>query len=89
MTAADVVDARKVTYPPDDALELLRGISTLVVVRGKQVVTFDLKRDRPSDDVLLEHIIGRAGRLRAPTARLGRTLVVGFNATAYDQLLAR
>jgi hypothetical protein len=32
-------------------------------------------------------MIGRTGNLRAPTARVGRTLLVGFNADAYRRVL--
>lgn len=75
-------------FGPKDALRLLRGLDTLVAIRGKSVVTFDLKNDPPGADVLLGHLLGRTGNLRAPTARIGRTLVVGFNGTAYAQLFA-
>jgi hypothetical protein len=58
-----------------------------VAIRGKKVVAFDLKRDRPADEVLLAYLMGPTGNLRAPTARVGRTLVVGFNEDAYRELL--
>jgi hypothetical protein len=36
---------------------------------------------------LLTHLLGPTGNLRAPTARIGKTLLVGFNADAYRQVL--
>jgi arsenate reductase-like glutaredoxin family protein len=81
------VEASKVRIGPAEALPLLRGMDRLVAIRGKKVVTFDLKRDRPSDEDLLAHLIGPTGNLRAPTARVGKTLVVGFNEEAYRELL--
>ena len=48
---------------------------------------FDLNMNRPDDDVLLAHLTGPTGNLRAPTARVGKTLLVGFNEEAYRQVL--
>jgi arsenate reductase-like glutaredoxin family protein len=67
---------------------LLDGINRFVAIRGKKVVAFDLKHDRPDDQTLLSHLMGPTGNLRAPTARIGKTLVVGFNEEAYRELLA-
>lgn len=68
-------------------MKLLDGIDQLIAIRGKKIVTFDLARERPADETLLAHLIGPTGNLRAPTARIGRTLVVGFNPDAYRELL--
>ena len=81
------MDGRKVRLGPDDALALLAGIDTLVAARGKKVETFDLAADRPTDAELLARMIGPTGNLRAPTARVGRTLVVGYNEDAYRAVL--
>jgi len=58
-----------------------------VAIKGKKVVVFDLKHDRPDDATLLAHLMGPTGNLRAPTARIGRTVVVGFNEEAYKDVL--
>jgi arsenate reductase-like glutaredoxin family protein len=87
VTVAETVDANKTRYDADAALALLDGIDTLVAMRGKKVETFDLKKNRPADAELLARLMGPTGNLRAPTARVGRTLVVGFNEDAYRQLL--
>jgi arsenate reductase-like glutaredoxin family protein len=81
------VDATKVRYAAKDALKLLTGIEKLVAARGKKIDIFDLVKDRPADEVLLAHLMGPTGNLRAPTARIGKTLVVGFNEEAYKQVL--
>lgn len=83
----ETVDARKERYEGADALTVLEGIDTLVAARGKSVATFDLKKDRPADDVLLQHLLGPSGNLRAPAARIGKTLLVGFNEEAYERWL--
>ncbi len=87
MTVAETVNATKVRYASADALALLAGIDTLIATKGKKVETFDLKADRPDDATLLARLMGPTGNLRAPTARVGRTLVVGFNAEVYARLL--
>ena len=58
---------------------MLDGVSDLYVAKGKRVVHFDLKNERPSDDELLGVMLGRSGKLRAPALRAGNKLVVGFN----------
>jgi hypothetical protein len=83
------VAANKTRIGPADALKLLSGIDRLIAARGKRVVEFDLKRDRPDDETLLAHLIGPTGNLRAPTARVGKTLLVGFNPDVYGRVLER
>lgn len=57
-----------------------------MVARGKKVIELDMKREPPADDELLSLVLGRSGTLRAPTMRLGETLLVGFNGDAYQQV---
>jgi len=83
----ETVDAAKVRYDAADALKLLDGVDKLVAARGKKIVEFDLKHARPDDAELLAHLIGPTGNLRAPTARVGTTLVVGFSEEAYRKVL--
>lgn len=56
-------------------------------MKGKNVVTFDLKKVKPSDEELLAVLMGPTGNLRAPTARVGNTLLVGFNEETYAKYL--
>ena len=65
-TVNETVDARKERYEGADALALLDGIDTLIATRGKSIASFDLKKDRPADEVLLSHLLGPSGNLRAP-----------------------
>lgn len=64
----------------DAALELLEGVTDLFVAKGKKSVHVDLKNARPSDEELLGMMLGRSGKLRAPTVKSGKRLIVGFNA---------
>lgn len=80
------MNATKIRYSEADALALLKGIDKLIVAKGKKIDTFDLKHNRPSDEILLAHLMGPTGNLRAPTARIGKVLMVGFSEDAYSQL---
>ena len=87
MSVVETVDATKTRYDARAALKMLDGIDVLIATRGKKVETFDLKNDRPDDETLLTRLMGPTGNLRAPTARVGRTLVVGFAPEVYEQVL--
>lgn len=63
----------------DAALELLEGVKDLYVAQGKKTAHFDLSKNRPSDDELLALLLGRSGKLRAPSIRKGKKLIVGYN----------
>ena len=71
----------------DDALSVLEGADELWVAKGRKTVHFDLKKDRPSDEELLSHLLGRSGKLRAPTLRTGRKVIVGFNSELLETTL--
>ena len=59
-----------------------------MVGRGKKVIVFDMTKTPPSDDELANFLLGPTGNLKAPTLRLGNTLLVGFSEEAYCQVLA-
>ncbi len=79
----ETVDA-KAKLGAADALRLAARASTVIVSKGKRVVTFSMKKDCPSDDTLSAHLLGPTGNLRAPAILSGRTLLVGFNREVYD-----
>ena len=79
MEDGDVRSATKEALEGRDALVVLDGIKDLYVAKGKRVDHLNLSKDRPSDDDLLALLLGRSGKLRAPTIRKGSTLVVGYN----------
>jgi hypothetical protein len=69
----------------DDARKLLKGASRLVVAKGKKVTEFELGSRIAADTV--EAMLGPTGNLRAPTAIVGKTVLVGFNEDAYSEVL--
>jgi arsenate reductase-like glutaredoxin family protein len=85
--AGEVVDATKDKRGRAAALDLARSADTVVVARGKKMVTFDMKKTPPDDETLAAHLLGPTGNLRAPTIRMGKTLLVGFGEDAYREIL--
>lgn len=84
LTVGTTVDAKKTKIGPAEALALARSMKRLVAARGAKITTLDLAKDAPSDETLLALLIGNTGNLRAPTFKVGTTLLVGFNPDAYD-----
>jgi hypothetical protein len=71
-----------------EALALARAATTVIIARGKKMVTFDMQLSPPDDDTLAAHLLGPTGNLRAPTLRRGNTLLVGFSEAAYRSFFA-
>ncbi len=70
----------------DKATDLIKDASKIVVMKGKKVTAFDLKREKPKLDDLLAVMLGTTGNLRAPTVVRGKTVLVGFNQEIYDEV---
>ena len=80
------MNAKKTTLKRADALALVRKANEVYAAKGKKVVHFDLKKEKPSDDELAKVLLGPTGNLRAPTLRKGKTLVVGFDEETYQKV---
>lgn len=81
-----VADANKEKQGRAQTLALARKAARIIVARGKKITVFDMKKDPPDDETLAAHLLGPTGNLRAPTARKGKTLFVGFSDEAYREL---
>ena len=46
-----------------------------------------MKSDPPGQAELLKHMLGPTGNLRAPTIRVGKTVLVGFDEETYRSAL--
>lgn len=86
MQVTTLADATKDKRGRAEALALAKSVHTIVVARGKNVATIDMKKAAPTDDELAAYLLGPTGNLRAPTLRRGKTLYVGFNEEAYKTL---
>jgi hypothetical protein len=80
------VDATKDRRGRAEAIKLARSVGHVISARGKKVVGFDMTHDPPDDDTLAAHLLGPTGNLKAPTLRIGDTLLVGFGEEAYRQV---
>ena len=63
-------------------------MTKMVVAKGKKITEVDLKKDRPDDEALVKLMLGPTGNLRAPTMKIGKTVLIGFNADAYDSVMS-
>lgn len=81
-----MVNATKTHLALKDAKELLKGVDEILSSRGSKVERL-LMKDKPGDALLERALIGPTGRLRAPTARIGKRLLVGFNEATYRATL--
>jgi len=70
------------------AIELAEQVDELYVFRGKKIVRIDLKEEDLDDESLGKLLLGPTGNLRAPTIRMKKTLLVGFNQEQYEKVLA-
>jgi len=86
IAVAEQVDARKVPLVEQDALQLVGQVRELYATRGRSVVHLDLAKEQPDPDVLRSLLIGPSGKLRAPTLKKGKTLVVGFDEATYAKV---
>ena len=64
-----------------DAKELLKAASKLVVAKGKKVTEFKGAEAQGKEAVAA--MLGPTGNMRAPTLKVGKTLLVGFNDDVY------
>lgn len=78
------MNASKQRFGAEDLAGVLEGVSVLIVAKGKQVVTVELAKDGLSAEELAKLMLGPTGNLRAPTARVGKKLLIGFNEEAYS-----
>ncbi len=62
---------------------MLKAANKLIAMKGKKVSEFDVKAKVGKDAV--EAMLGPTGNMRAPTIRVGKSLLVGFNEEVFSQ----
>ncbi len=82
------MDARKNPRDAAGALALAREVDEIYAAKGKRVVHIDLRKEKPDPATLKALLLGPTGKLRAPTLRIGRTLIAGFDEDTYRKLFA-
>jgi len=65
---------------------MVRTAQRLIAAKGKKVATLELQKEPPADDAIAALMLGPTGNLRAPTIRVGQTVLVGYNETAFAQV---
>lgn len=83
------VDAKKRTLTESDAISLAAEVGHIIAAKGTKVVRFDMQQDRPDAAAIKSVLLGPTGNLRAPTFRVGKTLVVGFHEESYREVFSR
>lgn len=67
-----------------EAAELISAASKVIVAKGKKVSSFPGGK---ATEEKVAALLGPTGNLRAPTIRVGKTLLVGFNESSYEKVL--
>ncbi len=86
LSVEKIVDCKKEIMALDEAMKLIAGVEKLYATKGVKVVEVDLKSAKPTRAQLSELLIGPSGKLRAPTVKHGKTMVVGFNEGVYKSV---
>ena len=81
------MDARKTRMGPKEAMALLDGANELLAAKGKKVERIDLRKGKPDKATVARLMIGPSGNLRAPTLRVGKKILVGFDEETYERVL--
>lgn len=68
-----------------DARKLIREASRVYVAKGKKLDEFVPAGKAPAP--VVQALLGPTGNLRAPTVRVGRKLLVGFNEKLFEREL--
>jgi len=89
VTALETTDAKKTPIAKKEALALARKADEIWASKGSKLVHIDLRHGDPSDEEILAVVLGPSGNLRAPTLRVGKTLLVGFEESSYEKVLGR
>lgn len=66
---------------------MAREANEIWASKGTKLVHLDLRKNEVSDDEILKIIVGPTGNLRAPTLRVGKVLLVGFDESTYSKVL--
>ncbi len=76
--------ASKKKYNTEGTWELVKSVRLIRSGKGKKQKQWDPATD--DREAILSDIMGPSGNLRAPTWKIGDTILVGFNAELYDEV---
>ena len=67
-----------------DAAVLIKAAKKVIVSKGKKIQSFPGGK---ASKEIVDALLGPTGNLRAPTVRVGKTLLVGFDESSYVDVL--
>ena len=82
----EVEKPSKPPYGKEKAQDLISESSKLLAIKGKKVLSKNLKNETVSDEEIARYMLGPTGNLRAPTMVVGKTLLVGFNQEVFEEV---
>ncbi len=88
MTVRETVNAAKERIGEAALAELFDGARKVTAAKGKKVVVLDLAKDADAMERLAEVVLGPTGNLRAPSARVGKNWLIGFNEDEYAKVFS-
>jgi hypothetical protein len=59
----------------------------IYVAKGRKIVDLDLTKDTAEEPELLRLLLGPSGKLRAPTIKVGGSLLVGYSQEMFTSVL--
>ncbi|QDV06060.1 hypothetical protein Poly30_15640 [Planctomycetes bacterium Poly30] len=68
--------------------ELFAGATTVVAAKGKKVTVIQMNKDENAAELLEANALGPTGNLRAPTIRIGKRWLIGFNEDEYGKAIS-
>ena len=83
MEPREVTDATRERFDTEQTWSLLKDASSVTIARGKKFQRFDQVAGQKEE--ILKGAMGPSGNLRAPTYRVGRDFVIGFNPELYRE----
>jgi hypothetical protein len=69
----------------DDAVKLVKSAARVVAAKGKRVEEF--KPGGKASQQVVGALLGPTGNLRAPCIRAGKTILVGFDESTFEEVL--
>jgi len=68
-----------------EARQLLNDADQLIAIKGKKIA--NMKAGKSAGQDAVDAMLGPTGNLRAPTLRIGKTLIVGFDQDVFEAQL--
>jgi hypothetical protein len=87
LAATTRIDAKKQTITAAQVTASLPGVKQVYSTKGKKVLHATVGAGGLDSVEMQALLIGPSGNLRAPTLQTGDTLLVGFDAEIYAQIL--